>query len=174
MQLLRPQESHRLEFRSKNTVYTCQITRSEHQYLFFVFSGGNQCGFVSACRDLSGNRLVTIPPNLFVLLGDLLQLWVLFTNVFTEIDPPEFKDVFSANVGFVHRYIVFLKVTINVYNLKSNSFVYLLWEFLQRHHLLRLLSLTFYQHNRTQYNIFLCWGVGIVLIPSSLLSRLCD
>lgn len=29
-------------------------------------------------RDLSNNRLMAIPPNLFVLLGDLLQLWVLF------------------------------------------------------------------------------------------------
>lgn len=35
---------------------------------------GNQCGFVLVRRDLSNNRLVAIPPNLFVLLGDLLQL----------------------------------------------------------------------------------------------------
>lgn len=33
-------------------------------------------------RDLSNNRLVAIPPNLFVLLGDLLQLWVLFATAY--------------------------------------------------------------------------------------------
>ena len=29
---------------------------------------------LSLCRDLSSNRLVAIPPNLFLLLEDLLQL----------------------------------------------------------------------------------------------------
>lgn len=48
-----------------------------------VFSG-NRCGFASARRDLSNNRLVAIPPNLFVLLGDLLQLWVF---MFTQTEP---------------------------------------------------------------------------------------
>lgn len=31
-------------------------------------------------RDLSSNRLVAIPPNLFLLLEDLLQLWVVFAQ----------------------------------------------------------------------------------------------
>lgn len=44
----------------------------------------NWCGFVCAHRDLSRNRLAGIPPNLFVLLEDLLQLWVLFIQIPTD------------------------------------------------------------------------------------------
>lgn len=36
-------------------------------------------------RDVSNNRLVAIPANLFVLLGDLLQLWVIFPQIHSDI-----------------------------------------------------------------------------------------
>lgn len=44
------------------------------------------------CRDLSSNRLVAIPPNLFLLLEDLLQLWVLFAQIWTKIHSSEYES----------------------------------------------------------------------------------
>uniref|UniRef100_A0A8C2XH71 Relaxin family peptide receptor 1 n=1 Tax=Cyclopterus lumpus TaxID=8103 RepID=A0A8C2XH71_CYCLU len=48
--------------------------------------------FISACRDLSSNRLVAIPPNLFVLLGDLLQLNISY-NPIVELQVDHFDKL---------------------------------------------------------------------------------
>lgn len=52
------------------------------------------------CRDLSSNRLVEIPPNLFLLLEDLLQLWVLLAQIRTRIHSFEYENS-SVNVVLV-------------------------------------------------------------------------
>lgn len=52
------------------------------------------------CRDLSSNRLVAIPPNLFLSLEDLLQLWVLFAQIGTRIHSSECENS-SVNVLLV-------------------------------------------------------------------------
>lgn len=48
-------------------------------------------------RDLSNNRLVAIPPNLFVLLEDLLQLWVLFAPAHEGFFTPRGRRTFRQS-----------------------------------------------------------------------------
>lgn len=62
------------EVRVKDVVFLGICAHVIRQYFLWLCF----LGCVWLRRDLSNNRLVAIPPNLFVLLGDLLQLWVLF------------------------------------------------------------------------------------------------